>query len=251
VKKKKEAPVKEAPAYTKTKQASPRKDDAPKKDDKKATIEELWKKGSGGLKKTEKRYMCIENTKIKYAKKESDLKSAKNFKTIELKGAEIAAEKESGGKYWIKIKGHSHREIACKNADTRTKWIALLKAAGGGGGESKPAETKKPAEKPKEETKKPAEKPKEDAKKPAPEKKDDKKKPEAEKKKKKGDKDDEEEEDEEGDEEEEDEEEEDEEEEDEEEEDEEDEEEEDEEDEEEDEEDEEEDDEDEEGDGDS
>jgi len=105
--------------------------------------------------------MVIIGSQVKYAKKQSDLKG-KKAKNIELKGATITSDKESGGKFWIRIKGKDNRQIACKSKDSRDKWIDLLKAAGGSGAETKPKEKN---EKPKEEAKKP-EKPKEEAKKP-------------------------------------------------------------------------------------
>jgi len=180
-----------------------KKDKKPEEDAKKKPagdkeeIERLFKKGAKGWKSIEERYMLIDGTKLKYAKKEGDLKT-KLAKFIELKEADIVDEGLKQGKYWIRIKGKGkiNREIACKNKDSRDIWVKNLKAAAGT--DKKPAEEpkkdknkddtkktdkaavadpKKPAEKPKEDTKKPAEKPKEkeDAKKSPPPKKDEKK----------------------------------------------------------------------------
>jgi len=162
---------KTAPKANTPQKAEPKKEEAKKSNN---LVEQLWKKGAGGLKKTEQRWMCIENTKVKYAKKEAELKSAKNVKSIELKGADISSmDKNSGGKYWIRIKGPSNREIACKTKDSRDKWIAALKQVAGNESkagkavEPKKPETKKVTDaKPKEEPKKVTEhKTKEDPKK--------------------------------------------------------------------------------------
>jgi len=95
--------------------------------------------------------MLIEGTKLKYAKKESDLKGTKGVKSIELKAATISTGKDSAERYWIRIKGKEIREIACKSKDSRDKWIELLK--GIAGGEGKKEDVKK-AEKAKDEPKK-------------------------------------------------------------------------------------------------
>jgi outer membrane biosynthesis protein TonB len=110
--------------------------------------------------KTELRYMCIDGTKLKYAKKESDLNGTKGVKSIELKAANIISEKdEEKGKWWIRIKGKENREIACKTSESRDKWLEILK----GIAEAKKDEPKK-TEKTKEEPKK-VDKPKEEPKK--------------------------------------------------------------------------------------
>jgi len=131
---------------------SPKKtkdDDTVKKGDSKAEVifEQLFKKGAGGLKKTEPRYMAIEGTKIKYARKADDLKGSKGVKSIELKGAIISTDKDGNGKFWIRIKNKGNtRDIATKDADTRSKWVKLLESASGGADGKKsdaPASSKK------------------------------------------------------------------------------------------------------------
>jgi hypothetical protein len=133
--------------------------------------------------------MKLDGTKLKYAKTEGDLKSSTGCKSIELKAALIISEKDTQGRFWIRIKGKVNREIACKTKESRDKWIDLLKAASGDvKATEKPKEDPK-KEKPKEDPKKTKEdpkkeKPKEDPKKAAPAKKEDKKPEEDDKTKK-------------------------------------------------------------------
>jgi len=78
--------------------------------------------------------MTIDGSKLKYAKKDSDLKGNKGVKSIELKGATISADTDKGGKFWIAIKlgGKNNRQVAAKTSAARDKWIELMKAAAGG-----------------------------------------------------------------------------------------------------------------------
>jgi len=89
--------------------------------------------------------MAIEGHRLHYAKKETDLKSSKGVKSIDLKDATITSEKESSGKYWIYIKkGKITRHIAAQSNEARTKWVnALTTAAGGGGGAESSGKEKK------------------------------------------------------------------------------------------------------------
>jgi len=112
---------------------------------------QLFKKGSGGLKKTEKRDMKIDGTVLKYYKKKDDEKTAKK---IELKAAEISDGGEKKGQYWMKIKIQEGkdkgkiREIAAMSKDDSKKWMDALKAVATGAGtptpEKKTPEEKKP-----------------------------------------------------------------------------------------------------------
>jgi len=145
-----------SPRKEETKKEEPKKkEEDTKKKEKSDSIEQLWKRGSGGLKKTEQRFMCIDGTKLKYAKKENDLNGTKGVKSIELKAAKILSEKELQGRFWIRIKGsHENREIACKTKESRDKWLDILQAASGEAKAEKTKEDNKKIEKPKEEPKK-------------------------------------------------------------------------------------------------
>jgi len=102
---------------------------------------QLFKKGSGGLKKTEKRDMKIDGTVLKYYKKKDDEKTAKK---IELKAAEISDGGEKKGQYWMKIKIQEGkdkgkiREIAAMSKDDSKKWMDALKAVATGAGTPTP-----------------------------------------------------------------------------------------------------------------
>jgi uncharacterized protein YegL/mRNA-degrading endonuclease HigB of HigAB toxin-antitoxin module len=92
-------------------------------------VEQLWKKGSAGLKAIVTRYMCIKGTRLKYAKTLPQLSSTWS-KSIELKGAAIYADKISNGRYWIRIQGNQDRFIACGSNESRDIWINALVTAG-------------------------------------------------------------------------------------------------------------------------
>jgi len=113
---------------------------------------QLLKKGSSGLKKTEKRDMKIDGTILKYYKRKDDEKTVKK---IELKGAEISdGGEKKGGQFWMKIKikegkdSGKIREIAALSKDESKKWMDALKAVSTGTAasspEKKPPEEKKP-----------------------------------------------------------------------------------------------------------
>jgi len=123
------------------------------------SIEKLFKKGASGRKATAERFMVIEAGQLKYAKKENDLKNSKGVKIIDLKGAAITSEKDSTGRFWIRIKGgKENREIATSSKDSRDKWINALTAASGGPAPS--PDNKKKKDEPKKEDPKKKDEPK-------------------------------------------------------------------------------------------
>jgi len=138
------------------------------------------------MKATAERWMVYDaaTQKVKYAKKEGDLKSSsKGVKEIDCSGAEITTQ-DKGKVYWlvIKKKGKVDREIGSKSKDVRDKWKDAIKGAGGEKkGDDKPKENKKAEpekkkEEPKKEEPKKTEAKKDDAKKDEPKKEADTKK---------------------------------------------------------------------------
>jgi len=122
-----------------------KKDDGDKpakgKDSTSSLTEKLLKKGAKGMKQTAERWMQYDaaTQKVKYAKKEGDLKASnKSVKEIDCNGAEITTS-EKGKVFWVIIKkGKFSREIGAKTKEQRDKWRDALK-----GGEKKGDEPKK------------------------------------------------------------------------------------------------------------